>query len=295
MRGTLLRPRRAALLLATIFSIACGHSQDEWDRKLAEGDELRTRLEREQRERERAEADYTDALTEIDLLRRELAEHGLNIDTMSANLESQRSALAEYERRTSQLLETTRRLELLQKKLATLSSLGLAVAVREGRMVIELPGDVLFEPSRDRLKDDGKKVLCHVAAALRADDDLRAREFQVAGHTDDRAVTSSVIKDNWALSALRARAVLLAMVAPEKGGCGGLPANKWSAAGYGSEHPLASNETSEGRAMNRRIELVAQPNLVELGLAQGDSPAKSNPVAPKPATESSAPAPGAPQ
>lgn len=289
MRGTLVRPRVAALLFATIFSIACGHSQDEWDRKVAEGDELRTRLEREQRERARAEADYTDALTEIDALRRELAEHGLNIDTMSANLESQRTALAEYERRTTQLLETTRRLELLQKKLAALSSLGLEVAVREGRMVIELPGDVLFEPARERLKEDGKKVLCQVAAALRADEDLRSREFQVAGHTDDRPLTSSVIKDNWALSALRARAVLLAMVAPEKDGCGGLPASKWSAAGYGSEHPLASNETSEGRAMNRRIELVAQPDLVELGLAPADPNAKSKPPPSPPAPGRDAP------
>lgn len=278
MRGTLVRPRPAALLLATIFSIGCGHSQDEWDRKVAEGDELRARLEREQRERQRAEADYTDALTEIDALRRELAEHGLNIDTMSANLESQRTALAEYERRTSQLLETTKRLELLRKKLGALSSLGLVVAVREGRMVIELPGDVLFEPGRDRLKDDGKKVLCQVAAALRADDDLRAREFQVAGHTDDRAVTGGGFKDNWALSALRARAVLLVMVAPSSDGCGGLPPSEWSAAGYGSQHPLASNETSEGREMNRRIELVAQPNLVELGLAPNGPSTKPEPA-----------------
>ncbi len=128
------------------------------------------------------------------------------------------------------------------------------------------------------MKDDGKKVLCQVAAALRADDDLRAREFQVAGHTDDRAVTGGGFKDNWALSALRARAVLLVMVAPSSDGCGGLPPSEWSAAGYGSQHPLASNETSEGREMNRRIELVAQPNLVELGLAPNGPSTKPEPA-----------------
>ncbi|MCA9628116.1 MAG: OmpA family protein, partial [Myxococcales bacterium] len=70
-------------------------------------------------------------------------------------------------------------------------------------------------------------------------------------------------KDNWGLSAMRARSVLVYLTDPEDKG-GGLDASHWSAAGYADTDPVASNDTEEGRAKNRRVELVVLPDVEEM-------------------------------
>jgi len=66
-------------------------------------------------------------------------------------------------------------------------------------------------------------------------------------------------RDNWSLSAMQARSVLLFLVRPVRQGGGGLDPHLWSVAGYASDDPVATNDTDEGRQKNRRIELVAVP------------------------------------
>jgi chemotaxis protein MotB len=103
-----------------------------------------------------------------------------------------------------------------------------------------------------------------VAAVLRADSDLSSREFQVAGHTDNKPLAGGSYKDNWGLSAMRARSVLAYLTAPSGREGGGLDPTHWSAAGYADTDPVASNETEEGREQNRRVELVVLPNVNEM-------------------------------
>lgn len=243
---------------------ACGYSQEEWDQKVRQNEELRGSLKAEQRARMKAEADYADALEEIDALRTQLAEHGVNLDSLHANLEAQQKALEEYERRTAQLLQIRERFELLRQKLEKLTRLGLKVDVRDNRMVIQLPGDVLFDSGSDRLKQTGEEILLKVADVIQTDEDLRQRKFQVAGHTDSRDFSGGPFQDNWGLSAMRARSVLKLLTTPEAEGGGGLPLENWSAAGYAATDPVASNETETGRSKNRRVELVIQPDVAEM-------------------------------
>ena len=136
--------------------------------------------------------------------------------------------------------------------------------MRDNRMLIQLPGGVLFDSGRDKLKSSGTDILKQVAAVLRADPDLPQREFQVAGHTDSKPVGTRAFKDNWDLSAMRARSVVLFLTAPVEDEGGGLDAKHWSAAGYADTDPVASNETDEGREKNRRVELVVLPDVEEM-------------------------------
>ena len=130
-------------------------------------------------------------------------------------------------------------------------------------MLIQLPGDVLFDSGRDSLKKDGEEILRQVANVIRGDSELSKREFQVAGHTDSKPLAGGQFRDNWGLSAMRARSVLTYLTgAGDKGG--GLDATKWSAAGYAETDPIATNDTEEGRKKNRRVELVVQPNVEEM-------------------------------
>lgn len=262
MRGSVIKAAHGLPLAAVVF-FGCGYSQEEWDQKVRDNEELRAQLSSEQRARAKADADYADALEEIQTLQGQLVERGMSVDSLSANLEAQKKALEEYAKRTTQLQQMRERFELLRKKLSQLTSLGLRLEVRDNRMLIQLPGDVLFDAAKDQLRTEGREILLQVARVIGADADLAKREFQVAGHTDSRAVPSG-FKDNWALSAMRARAVLVLLTTPPSEEGGGLDPKNWSAAGYGSTEPVADNATDEGRARNRRVELVAQPDVTEM-------------------------------
>src|SRR5690606_36356157 len=97
--------------------------------------------------------------------------------------------------------------------------------------------------------------LSQLAAALSG---TQARRFQVAGHTDDEPIRFSGYSSNWELSSARALEVVRLLVQ------GGMRADALSAAGYAEFDPVAGNDTAEGKARNRRIEITLQPNIDEL-------------------------------
>ena len=256
--------RSFAWVAVVAFVAACGYSQEEWDQKVRESESLRNQLTAQRQARDKCEADYADALQEIEDLKRRLQESGVNLENLSASLAQRTKALEEYARRAEQLDEIRKRFELLRSKLKKLTELGLTVEVRDNRMLIQLPGDVLFSSGSDKLTAEGEQILRQVAEVIRTDPDLSKRQFQVAGHTDSLPLKGGRFRDNWGLSAMRARSVLVFLVAPTEEGGGGLAPSNWSAAGYGDTDPVASNDTPEGRQKNRRVELVVLPNMEEM-------------------------------
>jgi chemotaxis protein MotB len=254
-------------LLLSLSLTACGYSQEEWDQKLRENESLTNQLKAQTDAHKKSQSDYQEAVQEIDTLKKQLADRGANLDNLNQSLAEQRKALEEYARRTEQLDQIRKRFELLQTKLQKLTQLGLKVEVRNNRMLIQLPGDVLFDSGQDHLKPDGTKILMQVADVIGKDADLSKRRFQVAGHTDSKPLAGGVFKDNWGLSTMRARSVLLLLTSPpdaKTGVGGGLSPANWSAAGYADTDPVASNDSEEGRKKNRRVELVVQPDVEEM-------------------------------
>jgi len=263
LESRMLRSTSVALALALT---ACGYSQEEWDGKVRENAGLRDQLTTQRQAHKKCEADYATALQQIDELKRQLTERGVNLENMSASLAEQKKALDEYARRTEQLDAIRKRFELLSQKLQKLTQLGLQVEVRNNRMLIRLPGDVLFDSGSDKLKKEGSDILLQVAEVVKSDADLSKRRFQVAGHTDAKPLQGGPFRDNWGLSAMRARSVLVLLTgAPsEKTPGGGLKTTNWSASGYADTDPVASNDTDDGRQKNRRVELVVQPDVEEM-------------------------------
>jgi chemotaxis protein MotB len=74
-------------------------------------------------------------------------------------------------------------------------------------------------------------------------------------------LAGGIFRDNWGLSLMRAREVLMFLVS-EKGGS--LPLEHWSAAGFGDTDPIAPNDTDEGRQKNRRCDLIVVPSVEEM-------------------------------
>ncbi|MBI4955249.1 MAG: OmpA family protein [Myxococcales bacterium] len=280
MKNTLLF---ATVLAATSATAAgCGYSEDEWKAQLAKYGQLESRhastlndlantkkkladtesaLAAEKQRVDQLEKDLAAAGFDLNRLNQTLAERGGELSKLNDILAERERALSEYKQRAAQLEAIKQRFELLRRKLNELTNMGLKVSIRNNRMVISLPGDVLFSSGMDMLKPEGENVLDKVAGIIKGDEALRARLYQVAGHTDNVPYGGGGFRDNWGLSLMRARTVLIYLIDP---GRGGLPTNRWSAAGFGDTDPVAANDTKDGQQKNRRCEIIVVPSAEEM-------------------------------
>jgi chemotaxis protein MotB len=272
--------RRLFWVLLVTLAGACGYSEEEWQAQLAKYNQLNSRYEKEKEDRAAARAELDAVQLKVKTLTDELRAMGVNVDSLMLKLEQEgtekqrlmaekteiQRALEEYKRRAEVLERIKQRFEQVRTKLMKLTELGLKVAIRNNRMVISLPGDVLFASGQDDLQVKGKEVIRAVADVIRKDPTLGKRYFQVAGHTDTKPLKGGRFGDNWGLSVMRAREVLLYLISPieAKGGGGGLDSTRLHAAGYGETDPVATNATDEGRQQNRRVELVMMPDVEEM-------------------------------
>jgi chemotaxis protein MotB len=261
----------AALAASTV--VGCGYSEDEWQAQLSKYGKLNDQFNQERQTNAQLQSELADAKQRVADLTSKLQAMGVNVEQLStekqrlaSSLDETQRALEEFKKRAAQLEAIRQRFEQLRAKLQKLTNLGLKVSIRHNRMVISLPGDVLFASGQDTLKDEGKNVLNAVAEVIRKDQQLSARYFQIAGHTDNKPLAGGTFRDNWGLSAMRARQVLVFLVSPPegKGGGGGLNPVQLHAAGYGETDPIADNNTDEGRQANRRVELVLMPDVSEM-------------------------------
>lgn len=236
------------------LSAGCGYSEDQWQAQLAKYNQLKSQKDDEDKQ-------LADAQNQVAALTKQLQDMGVNVSSMQANLDETNKALADYKERARQLELIKQRFETLKAKLDALTKLGLTVTVRHNRMVISLPGDVLFDSGRETLKKDGKDILLKVANIIKADTQLAGRDYQVAGHTDNQPLAHGPFKDNWGLSLMRAREVLVFLIDPAQGG---MPTQHWSAAGFGDTDPVADNTSDDGRQKNRRCELIVVPSVEEM-------------------------------
>jgi len=269
------------VLLAMFLGFGCGHPESEWQAQLAKYGKLDQQYQEEKAARAQAVAELEATRKRAEDLEQQLRQMGVNLDNVSAQLQQTgtekdqlaasldqlKRALDEYKQRADQLERIKKRFETLREKLNKLTQIGLKVEVRNNRMVIRLPGDVLFASGQDKLKPEGIKVLAQVAQVIRSDNQLAQRYFQVAGHTDNVPLQGGPFHDNWGLSLMRARRVLLWLITPvdaKDGGGGGLDPRRLHAAGYGDTDPVSPNTTPEERAANRRVELVLLPDVEEM-------------------------------
>jgi len=115
---------------------------------------------------------------------------------------------------------------------------------------LSLGTSVLFKPAKDKVLDSALETIAKLGVAVgRLDGSVT-----VEGHTDNQRVLSWAFRSNWELSTARATEVLEQLVEVH-----GVDPSRLSAAGYGQYRPIATNDTPEGRALNRRIDVVLSP------------------------------------
>lgn len=205
-------------------------------------DELQSRLDSTTRARQALEAEKSTMLKDRTRLQ--------------ASVEEMKTALADLARRKAEADARLTEYRGLLDRFKTLIDAGkLKVKIADGRMVVELASDVLFASGSAKLSEDGKVAIVEVAGVLAS---IPGRKFQIEGHTDNVPIKSAQYPSNWELAAARAITVLKTMID------GGMPGERISASSYGEQKPAQPNDTAEGKAANRRIEIVVVPDLSSL-------------------------------
>ncbi len=249
----------AAVALSTLSLGACV-SKGRYNEAVAQTETTRAELSRKQNALEESNAELQRRREEITKLKAEIAE----INKLSYGQSYQSSTrIAQLQKRLADLEAAQSAAEAraaLYKDLSLrlkqqIDDGDLSIVIRDGRMVLQLPNDVLFDTGRTEIKPAGKKALAAIAAVIK---DMDHRQFQVAGHTDNVPIKNAQFASNWELSSGRALRVVHFLIDS------GVNGQMLSAAGYADVDPVSSNDSVEGKRKNRRTEITLQPNIDDL-------------------------------
>ena len=167
-----------------------------------------------------------------------------SLNTTSPKSASEAAKMAKKEEQDFQALK--RRVDNLAKDAGLKGKV--KVTVRRRGLVIQLLTDkVFFASGHATLKPVATKLVDQIAGVVR---DERTHPVVVEGHTDSQPISGTQYPSNWELSGARAGAVVRDFVS------NGVLARRVSLAGFANQEPIASNSTPEGRAKNRRVEIV---------------------------------------
>lgn len=141
----------------------------------------------------------------------------------------------------------------LTRSLTRDEMLDLDIQVLKGVVYISLADNMLYRSGSYEISSKGKDVLNKIAKIVM---DYKDYDILVEGNTDTDAISRTNIRNNWDLSALRGSSVVQALQNDF-----GIDPQRLTAAGRGEYNPIASNSTPEGKARNRRTQIIVTPKL----------------------------------
>jgi len=267
----------SACFAAALLQAACGIPEEQYNAKLTEIAKLKRDLDAAGRSNAVLTGQIEELRHENKTLAGRLSELGDDVEKLLGEKSTLASDLAQTRDREARLRkeQEAQRARLakyrhvIEKFNALVSSGKLKVRIVRGRMVVEMASGILFPSGSARLTAEGEAALAELSEILMTIPD---RDFQVAGHTDNVPISSGRYRSNWELSADRSVSVVKFLQDS------GVTPKRLSAAGYSEYQPSMDNDTEDGRAANRRIEIVLMPNLDELpdlGDLEGDLQSRS--------------------
>lgn len=147
-------------------------------------------------------------------------------------------------------------LSSVQDALMGFGSDELSVKLKDGKVYVAMSDKLLFESGSARVDKRGKEALAKLAEVLNKQNDI---DVYIEGHTDNKPINTVQFKDNWDLSVVRATSVVRILTKEY-----GVSPLQIQPSGRGEYMPVANNETAEGRAKNRRTEIIMAPKLDKL-------------------------------
>ncbi|MDR0802391.1 MAG: OmpA family protein [Fluviicola sp.] len=186
-------------------------------------------------------------------LRQQLTE----LNQKEKDLQEKEQMLREMQAIIARQDEMTKKLnQTLRDALVGFNSDELTMEIRDGKVYVSMSDKLLFKSGSITVEPKGVEALKALADVLNKNPDI---QILVEGHTDNVPIKTAVFKDNWDLSV--ARATTITRMLNEKYG---VAATRITASGRGEYYPKASNDTPEGKAKNRRTEIILSPKLDEI-------------------------------
>ena len=220
--------------------------------------ELNGQLSESNRKLDEKEADLRKKQADIDAENADLGALKLKLAGTQNDLNEREKKVHDLEKVLSQKDSAVNAIKnSVANALLSYKDKGLSVTVKNGKVYLSVEEKLLFESGKYQVNPVGRQALLQVASALNNQPDV---DIMVEGHTDSvpyRGV--GTIKDNWDLSVFRATDVGRILMVD-----GGVSPSRVVVAGRGDNEPVASNATPEGRAKNRRTEIILTPKLSEL-------------------------------
>ncbi len=186
-----------------------------------------------------------------------------DISNKTNTLNQNQQTLAEQQKKLAQLQalldQQKMKAEALKKKMADalvgFTANELTVTQKNGKVYVSLSEGLLFPSGSAVVNEKGKDALSKLAAVLVLNPDI---SVNIEGHTDSIPIRGKY-EDNWALSTARATSIVRILVNEYK-----VDPRSVVASGHSMYDPVATNSTPEGRAKNRRTEIILSPKLDEL-------------------------------
>lgn len=197
-------------------------------------------------------------LAQLEAKEQALAAENARLEKLKRDMEARSQRIAELETIISAKDAAMTKLKnAISKALTNFEGKGLTVEQRDGKVYVSMENKLLFESGSWAVGKNGKEAVKQLGSVLAVNPDIAV---MIEGHTDNAPYTGSgQLSGNWDLSTKRATAIVEilrenASINPEN----------LTAAGRGEYAPIASNETAEGKAKNRRIEVILTPKLDEI-------------------------------
>lgn len=199
-------------------------------------------------------------LAQLDAKEKSLATEQNRLNTLKNELESNTKRLNELESLIAAKDASMRKLkETLSKALNAFEGKGLTVEQKNGKVYVSMENKLLFQTGSWAVGSEGRRAVVEVGKVLAQNPDITVL---IEGHTDNDKILGNIgggIESNWDLSTKRATAIVNILAENAS-----IQKKNLTAAGRGEFAPVMSNETNEGKAKNRRIEIILTPKLDEI-------------------------------
>jgi chemotaxis protein MotB len=193
-----------------------------------------------------------------------LAELAKSLDDKSTELLKKERTLRDQEKKLNEMQAilarqdsiTDRLNEIVKDALLGFKSDELTVKVKNGKVYVSMTDKLLFKSGKATVESKGEEAIEKLSAVLNKNPEL---DVFIEGHTDNVPIKTELYKDNWDLSVARSTNIVRLMATKYQ-----VSPKRLTASGKGEYFPVASNDSSEGRARNRRTEIILAPKLDEL-------------------------------
>jgi chemotaxis protein MotB len=198
-----------------------------------------------------------ESLSKTDQYNKALKAKSDELDTKEKILSEREKTLKEMQLIIARQDSITKRLNsIIRNALLGFNSDELSVEIKNGKVYVSMSDKLLFKSGSSAVEEKGKEALKLLGGVLDKNIDI---DILVEGHTDNVPIKTSIYKDNWDLSVARATSIVRILANDYR-----IAPTRMTASGKGEYFPKSDNETAEGRAKNRRTEIILSPKLDEI-------------------------------